>query len=205
MRTKTITLYSFSELSEEAQQAAIDNWRSHGFDDVWGGEWRGSLNAFANALYITVKDWEVSPYGNSFVNFRYENSDWHYLNTDPAEEMTGLRLRTWLINNWLPKFAKGKYYSLKYPRTKYRHSRIQFEYDNCPLTGYCGDQSLIDPILKFIAKPDKRTSLADIIGDCLHDWAKAWEADMEFQLSDEYIRETIECNDYEFNADGSMA
>jgi len=205
MRTETVEIYSFDELPEDAQQTAIENWRASGIDYVWSDEWRESLKAFCD---VTGIDWQVG-HGGNYVNWRYEGLT--YIEPD---DLTGLRLRTWLINNWLPRFRTGKWYSQSWnskTRTldcskgnKSRHSKIQFEYDNCPLTGYCGDMSLIQPIFKFIAKPDKHTSLADVIGDCLHNWARDWEADMDYQNSDEYIRETIEANDYEFYADGSM-
>jgi hypothetical protein len=208
MRTKTVTIHTFEELSDDAQQTAIDNWREQAIDFAWNAEWRDSLNAFCDVTGIDAYDWQVG-YGGSYVNWRFDG-----LEGIEPDDLTGLRLRTWLINNWLPKFRTGKWYSQSWDSKnrildcskggKSRYSRIQFEYDNCPLTGYCGDMSLIQPVLNFIAKPDSRTSLADIIEDCLSGWARDWEVDMEYQRSDEYIRDAIESNEYEFYADGSM-
>lgn len=211
MRTQTIELYTFDELSPEAQQSALDNWRHTRSDYDWCDEWRDSAKAFADAVGARIKDYSVSSWGPVYCSIEWDNSDWWYLDDDPADTMTGLRLRTWIINNWLPNFWKGKYYSCgerwengKY-RYKSRHSRITGGYKDCPLTGYCADYDLIKPLLDFVAKPDNHMALRELLQECFDDWAIAWQQDMEAQDSDDYIRETIEANGYEFLENGDMA
>jgi hypothetical protein len=97
--------------------------------------------------------------------------------------------------------VKGKYYS---HGGKYRRSKIQMtDYD---LTGYYvrGDQTLIDPVLKFIEAPDTGTTLYDILYDCMRSWERGFVADMEYQDSDEYILGEMEGCALEFYADGSL-
>lgn len=201
MRTQTDTyqLFKFAELSESAQAHAIDKWRDQDTQWNWADEWRDSLKTFSRVLNITLRNWEVSITSPSFVQWNYSPDNC------TCEDLHGLRLRTWLINNWLPHFRKGKYYSLNHGAGyKHRYSRCQFEYNNCPLTGYCGDMALIDPILQFIAKPEADTNLHDIIENCFSQWCTEWTADMEYQISDEYIRETLEINEYEFTENGNI-
>ena len=209
MKTKTIKIYSFNELDAKGKERVLDKWREHDTGDAWSDEWRESMELFAKWLGITVKDWSVSVWGNSYVKWEYENSDWNYADGDPAETMTGVRLRTWIINNWLPEFWKGKYYSKTLSTSPYRYisrySKINGSYMDCPMTGYCGDNSLIYPLLQFVENPNNSTCLNDLIEECFSEWYQDWIKDMEWQNSDEYIIDTIECNDYEFHDDGTIA
>ena len=165
MRTETINIYKFNELSDSAKENAISNWRNHG-DYAWTDEWMDSLKTFCDLLGITIRDYSIGPYSHSYINWSYEPS-YEFELTD----IRGLRLRTWLINNWMPYFKKGKYYSGfdkwvdgKY-HYKHRYSKCQFDYDNCPLTGYVGDMALIQPVLDFIAKPESHIDLEDIVNE----------------------------------------
>ena len=92
---------------------------------------------------------------------------------------------------------KGKYY-------KTFHSKIRRTDDDYSMTGFCGDYSLLKPILDFVKTPNETTDLEDIINDCVEGWRIDWEKDMEFANSDENIIETIEANEYEFTENGSI-
>ena len=76
---------------------------------------------------------------------------------------------------------------------------------DCPFTGYCGDENLLDAIRAGLANPASISSLRDLFREALHDWAKAFERDVDYWHSDEANREDIEMNDYEFHADGTLA
>ncbi|MGD2065632.1 MAG: hypothetical protein PVI43_00500 [Candidatus Bathyarchaeota archaeon] len=203
MRTETITIYSFEELSEEAQQKAIENWRAQGFEYTGGDEYRDSLNKFCDLIGVRVKDYYICLWGNSYINIDIPD----YFEEIENTELTGLRLRTWIINNWLPLFRKGKYYSTQGDyingryNYKFRHSNIQFEYNS--LTGFCADYSLLNPILDFVEKPDSQ-DIEDIINDSIESFRIDWEQDIEYQNSDEAIKESILINEHEFYSDGSM-
>jgi hypothetical protein len=205
MRTIETKVYPFTELSEEAKEAAINSIRAMryhwGYD--WSEEWVDSLKSFCYQIGATLKEYSVSTCSPSYTTVSITRDEF-----DP-EELTGLRLRTWLINNWLPLFRQGKYYSKsKWFNGEYkctsRRSKVFFTYHDCPFTGYCGDNSLIHPVLTFIDKPDSRTSLLDLLQDCADSWVEDWVSDMEYQDSDEAIRETIEPNGYEFTEEGEL-
>jgi hypothetical protein len=99
-------------------------------------------------------------------------------------DLSGVRAWKWLVNNGWAKLATGQ---------------------DCPFTGYCGDEDLLDAIRAAIANPASITSLRDVFADALHDWAKAFERDIDHWGSEEAIREDIEANEYEFNANGTLA
>lgn len=208
MRHETRNIYQFNELSEAAKQKAIENYRTTAYQ--YGYNWQDenidSLKTFCDRLDITLKNYYIGLWGNSYIYYSYDGLE----NID-TDDLKGLRLRTWLINNFLPELKQGKFYTTAgyYDKNKkyhytFRHSNINFEYDNCSLTGYCMDNELIDPILEFIKHPRAETSLTDILDNCFDSFIAAVIADMEDQESDDYISEAIEINDYEFLENGDQ-
>lgn len=204
MRTETINIYKFDELSDEAKEKAIEQYKERHNSYAWSDEWIDSLRAFAKAIDIRLRNWQISPYSYSSIDWEFNCS--FEFDEDDYKAMDKWRLRTWLINNYLPEFAKGKYYSKNIGGLKYvsRHSKTQIEYNPCPLTGYCGDCSLIEPILEFIKSPKDNYTLKDVVDDCMHSFIKEFNADMEYQDSDEYAIQEMTRLDYEFTEDGKI-
>lgn len=64
---KTITTYSFSELSDQAKETAISDYRSNGSEYSWQDESHESLNAFCNLFGAKVTDWSIGTYGHSYI------------------------------------------------------------------------------------------------------------------------------------------
>lgn len=178
-RVLEVTVYTFDELDADVQQRVISTWR-YGDQFPWGDEWRESLDAFEIRAPLTTRDWSVG-YGGTYVTFDMDQDD-NY--SDGIAELSGVRAWKWLVNNGWAKIAAGQ---------------------DCPFTGYCGDEDLLDAIRKALANPTSITSLRDVFADALSDWAFAYERDIEHWGSEEVIREDIDANDYEFNADGTLA
>lgn len=103
---------------------------------------------------------------------------------DNVADLSAARAWKWLVNNGWGKLAAGQ---------------------DCPFTGYCGDENLLDAIRNALANPASIVSLRDVFADALHDWVKAFEADIDHWHGEEAIREDIEANEYEFNANGTIA
>lgn len=222
MRQVTKNIYKFNELSEEGQQKAIEKWRETNWetgDYAWQSENRESMETFADIFPIKVTSWEYGGRGEG-VNFHFTSDE------DAIEKLSGQRLATYLWNNYRDELYSKKYYgTLRLTDERYRHRRIestqitnqcenkgkwinhyhsaiQLE-ENCPLTGYAMDNALCQPIWDFIRKPDDR-DFEDLLSDCFAEWIKYCNADIEDQNSDEYIKDTIEANDYEFTEDGEL-
>lgn len=70
---KTITTYSFHDLSEESKEAAISDYRSEGFEYAWQDENHDSLNAFCALFGVSVKDCSIGTWGNSYITTDAEN------------------------------------------------------------------------------------------------------------------------------------
>ncbi len=175
MRQETINIYKFEELSDEAKEKAIEKFRYSNQEYAWSAEWRDSLNAFADKFGVYIKNWACNAYETPYFRFSFKNDD-------ERENMAGVRLWKYLQNN---------------------HADIIAKWDECPLTGYCGDYSALYELAQFVKKPDKR-DFNQLITDSLHTFFKDWQNDMEYQDSDEYISEHIIANEYEFTENGSI-
>lgn len=71
---KTINTYSFSELSESTKSRALDDHRSKGFEYSWREESHESLNAFCNLFGVSVTDWSIGTWGQSYIKTDAENA-----------------------------------------------------------------------------------------------------------------------------------
>jgi hypothetical protein len=175
-RTIEVTLYKFDELGAAMQQRVIEGWRA-GDQFFWEDEWRDSLHAFAKLAPIKVRDWSVG-YGGTYVTFDMD---------DDIADLSGDEAHAWLIQEGWDALANPD------------------KRQSCPFTGYCGDENLLDAIRTAIGNPASISSLRDVFADALQGWAKGFEADLDYWHSEEAIREDIEANGYEFNANGTLA
>jgi len=71
--------------------------------------------------------------------------------------------------------------------------------NDCPFTGVCYDQEFID---EFIDNKDGTEE--DNLKYALDKYICAIHKEYEFMLSDEYLKDHAEANEYEFNEDGSI-
>lgn len=83
---KTINVYQFSELSDQAKETAISNYRSKGFEYHWQDESHDSLNAFCALFGVSVKDYSIGTYGHSYIKTDADNS--HFRGWDKAKVAT---------------------------------------------------------------------------------------------------------------------
>ena len=119
------------------------------------------------------------------------------------EELCGIRLLKYIVNNYWHILFKPKTYYLKGNFNKQRRSRI-FTDNCCVLTGYCADEDILRPIYDFLKAPDTRTTLYDLMDKCLDSFFKSCRDDMEYQCSEESFEESCAANDYEFLGNGKM-
>ena len=189
--TKIINLYSFSELPENIKQKILSNYRT---DDYYPSQDdnNSTLKAFQYIFPVTIKNYD---YGyRNYINFSF--------NLDiEIENLSGLRLRTYIINNYDWYLFKPKY--LSHIKGKPVYSKINFS-DSCTLTGYYLDNEILQPIYYFLLSPDSTICFHDIMHSCLHAWIAACDNDYQNWNSDEYITEEINDNEYLFTIDGTI-
>lgn len=199
MKTKTINVYSYAELSDKAKERAWLDSLQH-FEYAWADDNAASLKGFENTFPLKIKHWEYGGRGEG-VNFEMTCDD-------AVTLLTGQRLATYIWNNFRNDIYKGKFYSTSgnYVDGKYsyksRHSKIILE-SSCPFTGYCMDDALLDEVFAFMEKPDSR-NFEELMGDCFEAWVKACNDDADYQSSQPAFAESCEANEYEFDESGDM-
>ena len=95
----------------------------------------------------------------------------------------------------LREFVDGKY------QYKDRHSKILLENNNCPLTGVCYDQDILDPIIRYYKTWNSYPedfSWPDLMRQCYDNFFKSWHEEYEYWADDESaLREELHNNQYE--------
>lgn len=205
MRTETIVrnIYKVEELSEKARNKAFSDWCE--VDEFNNSDNEQILNAFCSVFPVTVSDWAFSE-GQHYIK--------HHMTTEygDTDELTGLRLRTFIINNYFHELYKGKYYSSKGyfdSEQQYhyvcRHSKVIFE-RGCTLTGYGNDLDILSPIFKFLDLKDPRDCMVNLkylMGVCLDKWLTTCENDYDHYYTMEHFIELSSLNEWEYLEDGN--
>lgn len=202
-RTVRTKVYKFNELSPEAKEKAIEEVRRRGIDTGYLYDEACETVKSFHEIFGTKEG------RKSWLDIKTSHLDDNLMN------LKGLRLRTYIVNNYWGDIHKGKYYSTpghydennKY-HYKFRHSKCTFE-RSCPLTGICWDMSILAPIYDFIdwkLRPDYNTYMdfETLMNDCLNSLEKDLENEVEYRNSDEAITEDIEAKDYEFTRNGKI-
>jgi hypothetical protein len=73
MKTATINLYQFNELSDEAKERAREWWRT-GSDYPWWKDSMDSITAFCNHFGVSVKHYEIGLCTYSYLKTDAENA-----------------------------------------------------------------------------------------------------------------------------------
>lgn len=214
MKTITLQLYTFDELSDEVQKEIIERERWNIMEQCmegYGSDYVTSLRAFEKLTNTQSYSWSVNYSGYDF-NFKcsYNPIFECPVNCDNdiyAEDLCGKLLFRYINNNIMPYITHGQYYSTSGEcidgkhTYKHRRSRVIKSLEDCPLTGMCYDYYLLEPIIKYYktwcSYPDY-FSLTDLIEQCYDSFFKCWHEEYEYWANDENaIREELHNNQYE--------
>lgn len=200
MRTETIKIYSFSELSEKAQRYAWENATDYG--DEYALDFQTILEKFEDVFGIKVYRYSVGD--------GYEPRFSYTIDSTAADAPAGdpLRLARYIWNNYADRITRGKYYSsrMKIVNGDFhyvnRRSKVLLKLDEYALTGICWDEDLLQPIIDCLHYKRFFSDINELFDACLTAFFSAWEADIEYCRSFEYYAEKAEFNDFEYTADG---
>ena len=201
MRQITQHIYKFDELSAKVKTKVLDRFR----DEVDVTYIRNEVGDTRDTFMDMVKGFE------------------------PKENIKGLRLRTYILNNFCNEIFKPKYYSVNFNRDRpIEHNRIESSYSkhlthywfsyysgcqveySCPLTGVIWDFDVLQPIMDLITyKAEQRKELNDLNWDtlirkCLESLSNAEDSEIECHHSDDAVTEFIKSMDYEFYENGDI-
>ncbi len=192
MRQISITydLYPIGELPVEQQDRAHSDWLHSGPDYIDRSDNRNTLDAFCKLFDVNCHKWG---YDSDHYSYRFSmNID------DRIEELRGLRLAKYIVNNYGYALFLPKTY---WKNSKYRKSHIQTD-TCCVLTGYCMDYDILASVYEFLSRPDSGMTFYHLVDLCLDKYFRACRDDCEYYYSPESFKEICECNDWEFRADG---
>lgn len=74
MKTVTVKLYKFSELSDDAKEIARSDYRQH-VDYPWFDDALKSIKAFCDHFGVTIKDYEIGAFSPSYLTTGATNSN----------------------------------------------------------------------------------------------------------------------------------
>jgi hypothetical protein len=213
MKTIELTLYKFSELSNEAKENAINYYLNNiqEYQYIYD-EAENSIKAF-NDIF------SVNSGLHSWLDYRLNSID------DNILELTGLRLRKYLINNFAyvlykPKYIKdtnghkiGKMFIFKHSINYKGEKRTSIysklnKTNEYTLTGVDYDMELLRPFYEFIdnykenIKGYEYYTFEDLISHGYHNLKTAIENEIEYNNSEEAIEGFYEANQFEFKENG---
>lgn len=205
MRTEEIKIYQFSELSDEAKQKAIEWMRDsnmefgHWFIDEAFKTIEKGVEAFDFRLSKYSIDWENANMSSTTITTGLDDAI--------AEEISGVRLYKYLVNNFSGIFWERKHwgeYTKNENTGKWRYkyySKIQNIEHSCPFTGVCYDDDFLEPFREFLKKPNGLT-LKELVEEGIEKVLRSVESEIEYRNTDEALIEDIEANEYEFTEKG---
>ena len=186
-----IKVYTIDELDYDAQRNAYNEWLSS-VDYPWESENRESLNAFCSRFNIGRVDYEYGGYRPPWIEADIRVSG-------EVDTLRGLRLRTYILNNFGDVLFKPKY--LRHVGGKPRYSKVKV--DRVPnFSGYYLYYNICKPLYDFIDHPDRHTSLSDLLQECLWEWVNECHKDMESFYSFENFEETAMVLGWLYNKQG---
>lgn len=197
MRTIEYKVYSYNELSAQAQKMAVESLR----DRIAGtrmesdaDDYRNTLEMIEQVFRVKVRDWCVD--GCTYF-FRFD-----FVGIDEDIENEPRLLLRYLNTNVLPCIDNKKRYYSKTARVS-RKSRIlcnkSYDYS---LTGCWCDEAVDNALNNISQSVKKQLNAREFVDGILERFFKQWQNDYEYSESDECITEEIEANDYEFYEDG---
>lgn len=175
MKTITVNVYSFNELSQKAKERAKYDYMSV-FGYSRADEAIESLSALAKHFDGRLKDYEIDFFKTSHSYARFDMPD--YMSKQEFET----RLRK--LGSYNKRTGRGN--------------------GDCVLTGVSTDEDAIDG-LRLAYRNGEARSLERLMQAAFKSWLKACQDDCEDQYSDETFSEHCEANEYLFLEDGEIA
>jgi hypothetical protein len=203
-RTISYDVFKFEELEPDVQEKVVERWRDQTYADgdfFWMDETVDSMKElFKNIDGVRLVDYtvEYDYYYRSTARIEYSNYE--------VKELSGPRAQAWLENNLLYGLRETRPFSYRVSRHAFDGNKPRVyhkygQYKSCPFTGYCADDDLL---YKLIDDINKGVTVHDALMNVIYNTGKLCREEIEGQLSDEYIREHISINDYEFTKEGRM-
>ena len=208
MRTKTINIYKFRELSEKAQEKALEKWRETEDFSFHSQNTIEDCCDIAEMFGLDIRQrksrngknetiWNPSVYYSGFCSqgdgacfegsYQYKKGALKAVKTEYPND-TELHKIVKNLQDLQKKYFYGISANTYHSGHYYHENCMHVNVDHC--------------------EHDINDEIEEGVTEILRDFAcyiyKRLETEYEFVMSDEYIRESIENGDYEFYEDGAM-
>jgi len=173
-RTITKEIFKFPELSDSAKEKARYWYRST-TEYTWLDENLQSLRKWGEWMHVKIKNYNLGGSDN-----RHNHIEWETDIDEGFDSLIGVRLWKYFQNQFAMPDLSG----------------------NCPFTGNCFDEVLLDRFREFMEHPWD-TSYRKLIQESIDAFVESYAEDVDAEYSDEQVDEALYMNDYEFYEDGS--
>lgn len=187
-----VKVFTIDDLDYDAKQQAYHEWMESTYYS-WEWENRESLETFCSRFHIGHVDYE---YGAS------SRPPWIEADIQVSEEvdaLRGLRLRTYILNNFGDVLFKSKYLRHIGGKPKYSKVKTVKEPD---LTGFYLDHTICKPLYTFLDQPNQYKSLSDLLQECLWSWVNECHKDVEYYYSFKHFEEIGRVSGWLYNKQG---
>jgi hypothetical protein len=175
MRTISVGVFEYSELSEKAKEYICSQWQEmDGYN--WATEALDSLRKLAEHFDGRLTDWEISWDGSTYSHATFDMPD-EELDVDDFAVLLG---------------KLGSY-----------DEETGCGHGDCVLTGYCMDEAAIDGLRQHWLTCGE-LDLNKLMQAAFTSLLASCQEDYEYQYSDEAMADTCAANGYEFYEDGEM-
>ena len=202
MRTETIKIYTFDELSDESKEKARDWWREGGLEYDWYESVYSDFVSICEILGFDVIEsnihfsgfWSQRD-GASFTgSYKYSKGS-----TKEIREYAPKDTALHEIADALQVLQKRNFYGLWGNIERCSASNYVHESTISCSDAYRDSDNYQD------ATSDAQDTLTDCARDLCHWLYASLEREWEWLLSDEQVDESIRCNEYEFTFTGEIA
>lgn len=197
MRTESIDVYKYAELSDEAKERARNWWLEGGLNYGWYdctiGDFISTLEmvGFSNAEIHFSGFWSQGD-GACFIgNYEYKKGALNAVKKEfpQWEALHQLTEQLQLIN-------RRHFYQLAFKLVKTGH---MYSHQNMVTVDY------VERLDGYEIKEDNLfEELIDVCRDFMHEIYRMLESEYDYLTSTESVEDSILANDYEFTADGSI-
>lgn len=198
---KTLELMTFDELTQEVQDEVLLEFnREYGEPELY--EHRKALEEFARLMDVSF-DYSFDECGTYYKNVKTTAQFVDVFHHGQDEELTGVRLATFIHNNYYKYLTEPKKYWTK--SGKVRASRITRAFDGCHLTGLYVDDLLTNTVKDFLDHAGTKYShwnYLDVMDEVLCVWIRACQKEYEYHYSRDFAVDTFDCWNTLFSEDG---
>lgn len=197
MQTHTHTTYTFEELSEEAQQNALEkcrNWNAE--DGFWSDCVIDDIKAIGELIGIDIEDVYFSGFSSQGDGAQFEGYYSYKKGCLKAlKEYAPMEYDVHIIAKALQELQRKNFYAL----SAYVKHRGHYNHEMCTdIQVMSGNESMGG------VNDDAWEGIKELLRDFMRWMYKRLESEYDYATSDEQVKEFLIINEMEFNEDGTI-